>query len=120
MLQPVDYFEQVVKKSDGHAKRNILAEQDRIAATIPVKKPKAHTPASKPASVQPTKAQMLHTQSSSIAALSENYSSIRETQQELLRHKADLAKLEKLKQALSLGLIEQHEFNKRAAALLEV
>ena len=62
VLQPVDYFEQVVKKSNGHAKRNILAEQDRIAAAIPVKKPKASTPVSKPLSGPPTKAQMLHTQ----------------------------------------------------------
>jgi hypothetical protein len=74
---------------------------------MPEKKAKVLTPVSKPGSAQLTKAQMLHTQSSSIATLSENYSSIRQVQQDRLRHKADLTKLEKLKQALALGLIYQ-------------
>jgi hypothetical protein len=57
-------------------------------------------------------------QASSIAALSSDYALVSKQQDELLRHRSDLAKLEKLKNALELGLIDQTTFNEKARALL--
>lgn len=118
-LQPLEYYEQVVKQSNGHAKRNILAEQDRLATAMAPSTPKPNAAEKKDIKpAQPTKAQMLNTQANSIASLSANYSAIHDIQSELLRHKSDLTKLEKLKQGLALGLLTQQEFKAKAKILL--
>ena len=67
---------------------------------------------------QKTKSQMLDIQSSSLATLSEKFTSLSRGQEELLRHRSDLARLEKLKAALALNLLSQEEFDQKAAKLL--
>jgi len=61
---------------------------------------------------------MLDMQSSSLATLSEKFTSLSRGQEELLRHRSDLARLEKLKAALALNLLSQEEFDQKAAKLL--
>lgn len=115
VLQPSDLLEKI-KQTDGHAKRNVIAKQENFIAKLDSNSDSGLK--SKKPSVQRTKAQMFDQQATSIAALSSNIERMRKSQEELMKARADLARLDKLKDALNLGLIDQAEFNKRAAALL--
>ena len=123
-LQPVDVFQQI-KKTNGHAKRNILARQAemvtemstdaatkrklpesaKVADPAPVKHPK-------------TKAQMLGNQVASLEELKNIFSQVSEGQKDLLKHRSDMMRLQKLEKALFLNLISQEEFTKAAKELL--
>jgi len=119
VLQPEDVVD-ILKRSDNHAKRNIIAKQEQLVTELSTSQSASEPKASKVNQKTPTrtKAQMLDEQSSSITKISSTFDVISQSQNDLLKAQADLAKVDKLKQALSLGLIDQEAFNSKASKLL--
>ena len=119
VLQPEDVVD-ILKRSDNHAKRNIIAKQEQLVTELSTSQSAAEPKASKVNQKTPTrtKAQMLDEQSSSITKISSTFDVITQSQNDLLKAQADLAKVDKLKQALSLGLIDQEAFNSNSSKLL--
>ena len=115
-LQPSEVLD-LIKAGNPHAKRNLLAKQEQVMANL-VSPNKENAQDAQLKKGQKTKAQTLAEQAESISKISENYSESRTSQELLLKHQTDLVQLEKLKQALSLNLLSQEQFNERAKALL--
>jgi hypothetical protein len=114
--QPLEMLKRI-KQTDGHAKRNVIAKQKKVLAKIGYDAKECQN-ANKKHAGHRTKAQILDQQASSIATLSNDFEKIRESQEQLLKTRADLARVNKLKKALNLGLIAQEEFNEKVKAII--
>jgi hypothetical protein len=122
---------QQLKLTDGHAKRNILAQRQAIISaasnSTPSKRKQTDEADIDVEKQRPSKAQTLEMQAKTIATLSYNFersTNAREAylkrKTELLERKAKRGRLSDLKEAKALGLISQEQFEAEARRLLNL
>jgi len=123
-LQRSQMLEQI-KKTNGHAKRNILTLRENVVNDLLPQQGKgigakgSKSEGDDPStSARLTKAQLLEQQSHSIVKISENVDQATKFKQRLFEAKAAKQEVENLKEALRLGLLSQDDFDERARTLL--